>query len=128
MQYVRYQAVQPGRSGRRAGVFGLVNGLYKRGELTAAQAAARRSGNDWYEANLTDPGKAAPEVYDKALHPRAAAWFKESAEEMLGRVGGYLEILDAHGVAWELLRTAEPGRILYEDAHQVVAEPLGAGG
>jgi hypothetical protein len=121
--FVRYQAVQPGRTGLRSGVFGLVNGLYKRGELTAEQAAFRRAGNDWYNANLGDPGRPAPEVYDKALHPQALAWFRESAVEMIERAAGYLEILDSHGVAWEIVRSSDPGRILYADLHQVVAEP-----
>jgi hypothetical protein len=123
VMYVRYQAAQPGGTGLRSGVFGLVNGLYKRGELTTGQAAFRRAGNDWYNLNMIDPGKASPEVYDKVLHPGAVAWFKESAVEMIERVAGYLEILDAHGVAWELVRCAEPGRILYEDTHQAIAEP-----
>jgi hypothetical protein len=61
----------------------MVNGLYKRGELTAGQAAFRWAGNDWYSANKIDPGKASPEVYDKVLHPRAVAWFKASAVEMI---------------------------------------------
>jgi hypothetical protein len=25
--------------------------------------------NDWNNAHLVDPGKLAPEIYDKALHP-----------------------------------------------------------
>jgi hypothetical protein len=112
-----------GTEGRHSGVFGLVNGLYRRGELTDEQAVFRRANNDWYNANMIDPGKTAPEVYDMALHPRAVAWFKESAVEMIERVAGYLEILDAHGVAWELLRSTDPGRILYEDVHQIIAEP-----
>lgn len=121
--FVRYQATQPGRTGLRSGVFGLVNGMYKRGELTPGQVAFRQAGNDWYNANLGDPGKLAPEVYDKALHPRAVAWFRESAVEMIERAAGYLEILDSHGVAWEVVRSTDPGRILYGDLHQVVAEP-----
>lgn len=122
--FLRYQAAAPGRTGLRSGVFGLVNGLYKRGELTAGQAAFRRANNDWYIANLSNPGELLPKVYDKAIHPRAAAWFKDSAVEMIERLAGYLEILDAHGVAWELIQTTEPGRILYEDRHQIVAEPF----
>ncbi|MBR7833984.1 hypothetical protein KDL01_11960 [Actinospica durhamensis] len=121
--FVRYQATQPGRTGLRSGVFGLVNGLHKRGELTPEQAEFRRVGNAWYHAHLSDPGALAPEVYDRALHPRSSAWFKESAVEMIEQVAGYLEILDAHGVAWELVRSTDPGEILYEDVHQVIAEP-----
>ena len=67
---VRYQAVEPGRTGLRSGVFALVNGLHQRRELTPGQTAFRRAANDWYTAHLGDPGLIAPEVYDRSLHPR----------------------------------------------------------
>ncbi|MGR8009362.1 hypothetical protein ACU6WZ_13220 [Streptomyces hypolithicus] len=36
---------------------------------------------------------------------------------------GYLEILTAHGVGWRLVRSDDPGRVVYEDAHQIVVVP-----
>ncbi|WP_433201772.1 hypothetical protein ACQP1G_10920 [Nocardia sp. CA-107356] len=101
-------------------MFGLVNGLARTGRLSAEQERFRRAGNDWYNANLIDPGAVDSAVYDRAVHPGAAAWFKSSAVAMIGRIGGYLAILDAHGVRWERLVSHAPGEIVYDDPHQIV--------
>jgi hypothetical protein len=120
VRYVRFQAVVPRHRGGFAGVFGLVNGLARARRLTEAQERFRRVNNDWYDANYLDPSTVDPSVYDSDLHPDAAAWFKSSATHLIERVAGYLAILDAHGVAWARLDSRAPGRIIYEDADQVV--------
>jgi len=59
-----------------------------------------------------------------AKKPRITCWFKSSADHLLGRLPGYLALLDRHGVAWTEHTSSEPGHILYEDAVQVVVAPL----
>ncbi|MGW6625073.1 hypothetical protein ACWF99_27980 [Nocardia sp. NPDC055002] len=125
LPYVRFQAAQPNRHGRHPGVFGLVNGLWAAGHLSAREVRFRREGNDWFSENLTNPSDVDPGVYDRARHPGAASWFKASAVSMIERVEGYLAILDAHGVGWERLDSAAPGTIIYADAEQVVVVPFG---
>ncbi len=119
--FVRFEAAEANRHGRYPGVFGLVNGLAWTGVLTGEQERFRRVNNDWYNANLVDPSEVDPGVYDRAVHPGAASWFKAAAVGMIGRVEGYLAILDAHGVGWVRLDSDAPGEILYEDSNQVVA-------
>lgn len=121
--YVRFQSTAPNRHGRFPGVFALVNGLYRADLLTAAQQRFRRRENAWYHTNLRDPTTIDPTVYDRDRHPGAAAWFKTSATQMITRVTGYLEILDHHSIGWVRLHTHDPGIILYDDPHQVVAKP-----
>ncbi|MGS2810243.1 hypothetical protein [Nocardia sp. MW-W600-9] len=55
-------------------------------------------------------------------HPGASAWFTRSALPTIDRIGGYLDILDVHGVEWKRLDTDTPGVI----PQQVVAVPNGA--
>lgn len=126
VRYVRFQATQRDQKGRLVGVFGLVNSLARAGRLTETQERFRRANNDWYDASYTDPSTVDPSVYDQELHPAAAAWFKSSAIHLIERVGGYLAILDAHGIDWVRLDSQDPGRIVYEDADQivVVAHPV----
>ncbi|GAA3053630.1 hypothetical protein [Actinokineospora globicatena] len=124
LHYVRFEAATGDATGRRGGVFGLVNGLARAGRLTEAQDEFRRAGNVWYDANYADPTSVDPTVYDHDLHPGAAAWFKPSATHLLDRVPGYLDILDAHGIAWTRLESPTPGRIIYEDPNQIVVVPL----
>ena len=124
MQYVRFQGVEVGRWGVAVGVFGLVNTLAKQGLLTREQEAFRRLNNDWYDANYTNPSDVDASVYDRELNPGAVAWFKESADHLIERVDGYLDILEAHGVAYQRVESSSPGRVIYEDSDQVVAVPL----
>lgn len=123
VHYVRFQGVRPHEAGHRPGIFFLVNGLARDGRLTPEQARFWRTNNDWYDAAYLTPSKVDPTVYDREVNPGAVAWFKHSARELIARVDGYLDILTAHGVAWERLSATDPGRIVYEDVHQVVVVP-----
>ncbi|HEY3560325.1 MAG TPA: hypothetical protein VGL05_22815 [Kribbella sp.] len=119
--YVRYQSPVPDRRGRRIGIFGLVNMLGHRGHLSVQEEEFRRTTNAWYDATYTNPSTVDPTVYD--ANPRAAAWFKPSAAYLLEPIPGYLRILAAHNVPCERCTSGAPGRVLYEDEHQVVVVP-----
>jgi hypothetical protein len=123
MKFVRFEAVALGPRGIHTGVFGLVNGLAKEGSLTEDEEQFRRSNNDWYDATYTNPADVDPLVYDRDTNPGAVAWFKESAAHLIGRVDGDLAILAAHGVACHRVESENPGRVIYEDADQVVVVP-----
>ncbi|MEU8763687.1 hypothetical protein [Streptomyces sp. NPDC048659] len=125
LPYVRFQSPHRNGRGHFTGVFGLANGLAREGRLSAPQEAFRRAGNRWYDAAYPDPSTVDPTVYDDAVHPGAAAWFKVTATHLLARVPGYLEILAAHGVDCRTARSADPGRIVYEDEVQIVVVPYG---
>ena len=100
-----------------------MNTLAKQGLLTEEQERFRRTNNDWYDANYTNPSDIDPSVYDRDTNPAAVAWFKDSAVHLIGRVDGYLEILAAHGVACHRVESENPGRVVYEDPDQVVVVP-----
>lgn len=121
--YIRFQSTTPNQRGTYTGVFGLVNGLSKAGRLTPEQESFRRTSNDWYDANFTNPTDVDATVYDPAVNPGAAAWFKETSTRLVERVDGYLEILARHGIACEPVRSADPGQVVYEDIDQIVVIP-----
>ncbi|MFC1403983.1 MULTISPECIES: hypothetical protein [Streptacidiphilus] len=104
-------------------MFALANGLGRAGALSEEEHRFWRSGNDWYEANFTNPSTVDPTVYDRVLNPGAEAWFKAMAGEVIDRVNGYLELLAAHGVSCERLESSAPGRVIYEDDDQIVVVP-----
>ncbi|MFB6426407.1 hypothetical protein ACFCXC_23485 [Streptomyces microflavus] len=123
VHYVRFQSPHRNRRGYFTGVFGLINTLAREGRLTVEQEAFRRSNNSWYNVAYTDPSTIDPTVYDHEINPGAAAWFKPTATHLLERVPGYLRVLTAHGVECQLVRSADPGRVIYEDDVQVVVVP-----
>ncbi len=122
-EYIRYQSRTPNPAGFHVGVFGLVNVLGRHGMLTPGQERFRQENNAWYDAAYPDPGIVARGIYGPGANLRAAAWFKSSATALITRIAGYLAILDAHAIAWEEVRTIDPGTIIYEDSYQVVAIP-----
>jgi hypothetical protein len=121
--YVRFQSPVPDRFGRRIGIFGLVNMLGKRGLLTAEEERFRRTTNAWYDATYTNPASVDSTVYDPRINPTAAAWFSPTAEHLLKPIPGYLAILAAHNLTCERYDSTDPGRIIYQDPHQVVVIP-----
>ncbi|MFC1410307.1 hypothetical protein ACEZCY_13670 [Streptacidiphilus sp. N1-12] len=104
-------------------MFALTNGLARRGQLTEEQERFRRSSNDWFDANFANPADVDPTVYDHELNPGATAWFKMSARHLIERVEGYRQLLRAHGIVCVEARSLDPGRVIYEDEHQVVVVP-----
>jgi hypothetical protein len=127
MAYVRFQSAEPNAEGRHPGFLGLINNLSKAGRLTAEQEEFRRTNHAWYESHYTNPAAVDPTVYDHTAHPGATAWFKESAEALVARAAGYLEVLEAHGVRCDKLVSHQaPGKIIYEDADQIVVVPFSA--
>ncbi|MFC7908789.1 hypothetical protein [Streptomyces nigra] len=127
VQYLRFQSPHRNDRGRFTGVFGLVNNLAREGRLSEEQEAFRRLNNKWYDAAYTDPSTVDATVYDDEFNPGAAAWFKPSATHLLARVPGYLEILAAQGVDCQVLRSTDPGRVVYEDDVQIVVVPYAHG-
>lgn len=123
--FVRYQARDADQRGRFLGVFSLVNALARQGELTPEQERFRRTNNDWYDAAYPEPTAVDPTVYDHAVNPRAAGWFKTTAQHLLARIDGYLAILDDHQVPWVRVEApTPPGKVIYEDEYQIVVVPI----
>lgn len=120
-RFVRFQAAERNERGGYSGVFGLVNRLATEGRLGDEEEWFRREGNRWYDRAYPRPVN----VYER--NPQAAAWFKAEAVELIGRVEGYLAILERHGVGYVVLRSDDPGRVVYEDAYQVVVVPYEVG-
>lgn len=121
---MRFQGVELSERGIHVGVFGLVNVLGRGGDLSAADEAYRVLMNLWFDDAYSDPSTVDPRVYDRAVNPEAVAWFKvPAADHLVEAARGHCDLLDRYGVAWERVESDDPGRVVYEDAHQVVVVP-----
>ena len=78
---------------------------------------------EWFGDNL-----ARPTHYDQPGPRRgggqdALCWYKAEATEHIARMFDMKAALEACGIHVDVLRTRDPGRVVYEDAHQVAALP-----
>jgi hypothetical protein len=53
------------------------------------------------------------------------SWFKSPAQEHVAQMHRMKTALEACGVHVEMLTTRDPGIVIYEDEHQIVATPHG---
>jgi hypothetical protein len=123
MSYLRYESAVPNAQGRHLGIFALANGLARAGRLSDADWAWWRANNDWFDAAYRDPATVDPSLFDGSVP--VSCRFKSTARHLLGRVPGYLDLLDRYQVGWVELRSTAPGQIRYEDDVQVVVTPAG---
>lgn len=122
--YVRFITSNVDRdSSQHAGVFHAAYRLSDEGRLPNYEHTTLRELLDWFKANLIIPDKftsAKPPYYRK--QNKAISWFKESATEHIAKIRQIVTILEDHDIRTEMIRTDRPGYIVYEDAHQIVAE------
>ena len=82
------------------------------------QETARVEGTyDWFNDNVPVP------PFSTSGWPRdVVTWFKDDASEAISRMWDLVAILRESGVPVRLLRSTNPGRVVYEDDFQVVVE------
>ena len=75
----------------------------------------------WFEDHL-----AAPEVQFRGARHRDAerplSWFKATAADHIRKMHDLRRALEGCGLLVDLITTDDPGLILWEDEHQIVAE------
>ncbi|GHA13863.1 hypothetical protein GCM10008090_24540 [Arenicella chitinivorans] len=110
-------------SGRRQGVFQAMSDLEYAGSLLPHEQSSYDDIYEWFRYNLKKPTS-----FSRSTKPHsknvALSWFKDSATEHIAKLRELVVILDHHGLQTAMLRTERPGYIVYEDPHQVAAEPF----
>lgn len=112
-----------GGSGRRQGIFQAASELEYEGVLLEHEQREYDEIYEWFRHNLKKPRS-----FSRSSKPHAKnvalSWFKDTAVEHLAKMHALSQILNAHGIIVEVLRTNRPGYIVYEDQLQVAAEPF----
>ncbi len=98
------------------GIFAALNELERECRLTEAEQDRVQEVFGWFNKNLRVPSL-------REEHWRARFWFWNSAQEMIGRLWEVVAILRHCDVPVELVKTNDPGTIVYGDQHQVAAIP-----
>lgn len=109
-------------SQKQQGLFHAMNELLDDGALMDYESEHEKELHKWFKRNLK-----IPKSFSKSnkTHAKAVAisWFKDSAIKQIRKMHEYAQILESHDYAVMRLTTSRPGYVVYEDEHQVVAEP-----
>ena len=95
--------------------------LRDRGELYSHESEQLERIFDWFNENLPCP-PFSMKLRSGEWTRDAVAWFRPEAEGPIRRMWDVVAILREYGIAVRMVTTDKPGKIVYEDAYQVVAE------
>jgi len=123
--YVRFVCFQSiGRQRSRLGLFKAIDEAIESEHASGWAIAEARNLSGWFDANL-----AIPQTFSAGGHKGygqpGLSWFKPSAAEHIRRMHSLRTALVECGIHVEVLTTRDPGFIVWQDEHQIVAEPRG---
>jgi hypothetical protein len=113
-------------TGVEEGVFGAA---YELRDGTVISVSDRQSLEDllaWFRANLAVPQRFNTSK-SKGYYRRTTAgisWLKPTAGEHIAKMYVLIAILEKNGYQVSQITTNRPGYVVFEDNHQVVAEPF----
>jgi hypothetical protein len=87
------------------------------GQLERYEAEWLEETYEWLNENLP-----CPPFSSSRWSREAVSWFKDDAGKAIERMWGIVSLLREHGLQVRLLRSRNPGKIIYEDQYQVVVE------
>lgn len=116
---IRFATLATDSDSRRAsGVLVAAHTLRDDGDLSVQEHETLRTALAWFNDYLPVPAALAdPE------HRRAISWFKPAADEAIRRMWQLKTLLEVHGHHVDVLRTSDPGTVVYQDDWQVIAKP-----
>lgn len=110
-------------SGRRQGLFQAMSELEDSGTLLEHEQQQYDAIYEWFRHNLHKPHS-----FSRSSKPHAKnvalSWYKDAAVEHIAKMHAMAQILEAHGIAVDVLHAVRPGYIVYEDKYQIAAEPF----
>jgi hypothetical protein len=119
MKYFRYCSdyVSP-YTNQPYGIFIAVWHLIRDKKATAEDEAIYWAARKWFESNLP-----IPPFYTDGNPEKALTWFKDTAIDsvIVRELEIYKRIAEKYGTRIILVSSEDPGRIIYEDEHQIAA-------
>ena len=112
-----------GDSGVPAGVFCAAYDLYYSERLPDYEAERLGEVIEWFRVHLRRPDRFS-RSQRRGVRPRGAVcWFRPTARVHIARAHELSDILEENGVPVWRIKSPKVGYVVYEDEHQVVAEP-----
>ena len=73
---------------------------------------------NWLSDNLNEP-----DILSRSGHHRAICWYKDKARAPISVMWSIKQTLESYGYWVDVLKTSDPGLVIYEDGWQVAAKP-----
>ena len=116
--YIRFAVTQRDKdSGHPMGVFQAARDMRESTDTHPDLVEHLHQLREWFNENLASP-------WDDEGEPRAIFWFKYDASECIRRVWELVGILREGAYFVRQVTCTRPGKIVYEDEHQVGAIPF----
>lgn len=123
--YVRFVCFQTiGRQRSRLGLFKAIDEAVVSEHAERWAIAEARGQSGWFNANLAIPKQFSTGGHRGFGQP-GLSWFKPTATEHIQRMHALKTALEACGIHVEVLTSRDPGLVVWQDEHQIVAEPRG---
>ena len=113
-------------TGVEEGVFGAAHDLCRGTLISIADRHSLEGLLSWFGDNLATP-KRFNRSKSKGYYRRrtgGVSWFKPTAVEHITKMRALIAILEENGYRVFQITTNRPGYVVFEDDHQVVAEPF----
>lgn len=78
----------------------------------------------WFETNLRRPAKFSRKKNVGNTATKGLSWIKSSSKEVVRKLYELKSAVEHHHIHCKIIKSERPGYIVYEDEHQVVAEPF----
>lgn len=105
-------------SKKKKGILSAAHDLRDEGALSQVERDELASILKWFNTELKVPDELAEPGTERAI-----PWFKASAEKPIAKMWQLANLLRGHGFDVDLLKSLNPGKIIYKDDWQVVAFP-----
>ncbi len=117
--FLRFQTKLPDRdSGKPTGIFVVAHELRDSDRVSREEEEWLRSCLAWFKMHLK-----VPRCLRDPANRRAISWFKGDNRNAISRIWDLVAFLKDYGIFIDIVRTRDPGIIIYEDGYQVVAKP-----
>jgi len=124
--YLRFETKElDKRSGKMKGIFTLSYQLIENNELSDIDEMKIKNILSWFSKYLPVPDKFSKKKNDAHKNHHGISWMKSDAKEAIEYFWKLKIILDNVGHNIEVLKVKNPGKVVYEDNFQLVAEPYG---
>src|SRR5205085_6434012 len=113
-------------TGVEEGIFGAAYVLRDGGSTAASDRQAIEALLGWFETNLAKPerfNRSKSKGYYRR-NTQGVSWLKPSSTEYISKMRELSDVLTRNGYLVSQITTDRPGYVVFEDDHQIVAEPF----